>query len=178
MRLAELARRFALATGYAQHGTVEVELQQSSGVPVRKPEVLVPIDEQAARCSRMLGFPEIRAVGVEHLDALVVAVSHIQQSLGVDRDRMRDVELPRAGPLLAPRLDEVAVLVELDDLGLAAPMALDHENLALRPERHVVGFVEQPQMAVGMHLAGGIAYSEHEQDASRGAELVDGSARR
>src|SRR3954465_6517428 len=173
MRLAELARRFSLAAGYAQHVTVEVELQQSSGVPVRKPEVLVRIDEQAARRSGMLGFPEIRAVRIEHLDALVVAVSHVQQPLGVDRDRMRDVELSRTGALLAPRLDEVAVLVELDDLGLAASMALDHEDIALRPERHVVGLVEQPQMAVGMHLACGVAYSEHEQDASLGAELVD-----
>src|SRR3954468_10101616 len=104
MRLAKLARRFSLAAGYAQHVTFEVELQQSSGVPVCKPEVLVPIDEQAARCSGMLGFPEIRAVGVEHLDALVVAVSHVQQSLRVDRDRMRDVELPHTASLLAPRL--------------------------------------------------------------------------
>ena len=91
-----------------------------SGVPVRKPEVLVRVDEQTARRAGMLGFAKIGAVGVEHLDALIVAVSHVQQPLGVDRDRMRDVELARTGPLLAPGLDEVAVLVELDDLGLAA----------------------------------------------------------
>ena len=121
----------------------------------------------------MLGFPQILAVGVEHLDALIVAIGHVQQPLRVDRDRMRDVELARTGPFLAPRLDEVAVLVELDDLGLAAPMALDHEDLALRPERHVIRLVEQPQMAVGVHLAGGVAHAEHEQDASLGAELVD-----
>ncbi len=80
---------------------------------------------------------------------------------------------PGPDPLLAPGLDEVAVLVELDDLRLAAAVPLHHVDLARRPERHVVRLVEQPQMSVGVHLSGGLPHAQHQHDASVGVHLVD-----
>ena len=41
-------------------------------------------------------FADVIAVGVEHLDAGVVAVGDVEQALGVEHQRMRQVELARA----------------------------------------------------------------------------------
>jgi len=62
------------------------------------------------------------AVGVEHLDAAVAAVPHVDVVVAVDLDVVRVVDAARvlvgviaAAPELPPRLDPVAVLVELRD---------------------------------------------------------------
>src|SRR6266850_132628 len=46
---------------------------------------------------------------VEDLDAMVLAVGHVHPALGVTRDVVRDVELPRVGAGLAPRAEQLAV---------------------------------------------------------------------
>ena len=80
---------------------------------------------------------------------------------------------PGSGSLLAPGLDEISVLVELDDLRVPASMSLDHVDLARRSERHVVRFVEQAQMAVRVHFAGRVPHAQHERHASLRTHFVD-----
>src|SRR5439155_4813408 len=60
-----------------------------------------------------------RAVAVEHLNALVAGVGDVHVALRVERDPAQRVELPDLGAALAPRLDEVAVLVEFRDARVA-----------------------------------------------------------
>src|SRR5262245_42023225 len=53
------------------------------------------------------------AIGVEHLDAPVARVGNVDEALRVDRDAAWLAELTVRGPGLAPRSDELPVLVEL-----------------------------------------------------------------
>src|SRR5438045_690265 len=69
---------------------------------------------------------------VEDLEAVVVAVCDAQAPLRIHCPRMRGVEFARAGTLLAPGLDQLALLGELHDarVGVAAVTVAD-ENLAV-----------------------------------------------
>src|SRR4051794_2746568 len=60
-----------------------------------------------------LDFALEGAVAIEHLDAPVVAIPDIDIALRIGGDGMHQVELARPLALLAPRLDPVAILVEL-----------------------------------------------------------------
>src|SRR5438876_386994 len=53
------------------------------------------------------------ALAVEHLDAAVTAVRHVDAPLRVHCNAMRSVELSRAVAGLAPRLEPVAVFIDL-----------------------------------------------------------------
>ena len=55
------------------------------------------------------------AVGIEHLDAPVGAIAHIDVVVAVRHDGVREAELPRPGALVAPGLHPVAVLVIFGD---------------------------------------------------------------
>src|SRR5205814_2379991 len=55
------------------------------------------------------------ALVVEHLDAAVTAVRHVDAPVRVHRNAMRSVELSGAVPGLAPRLEPVAVFIDLSD---------------------------------------------------------------
>src|SRR4030095_2212727 len=55
------------------------------------------------------------AVAVEHLDAFVAGVGHVDVTLRVDRQTLHARELPVLGAGRSPLADEPAVLVELRD---------------------------------------------------------------
>ena len=63
----------------------------------------------------MLRLADVVAVGVKHLDAGVVAVGDVEQTLCVENERVRQVEFARSLSFAAPGLDEFAVFVELQD---------------------------------------------------------------
>src|SRR6266850_3912592 len=67
-------------------------------------------DEYPIRRSGIGGLADVFAVLIEDLDALVGAVSNIQQSLGVHRDAVWNVQLTRPGAFHAPEFDQFAVL--------------------------------------------------------------------
>src|ERR1043166_3447017 len=150
MRLSVLAERLAVAgAGHlAEHVAVEVERHDLPGVTVGQPDRLVRRHEQPARRAGMLRLADVIALSVEHLDARVVAVGDVEEPFGIEDERMWQVELARSLALLAPGLDEVAVTIELQNERLALAVALQHEQVAGRPDHGVVWLVEQPQMAV------------------------------
>ena len=88
------------------------------------------------------------AVGVEHLDAAVAAVGDVDVVVAVDLDVVRVVDAARvlvgvvaAAPELPPRLDPVAVLVELRDARVHVAVA-DVDVVVAIP-RHVGRAVER-----------------------------------
>src|SRR5262249_18373791 len=111
MRFAELAERLALSAHGAEHGAVQIELEDQAGVAVREPELLIGRDKQPARRARVFRLAYEIAIAIEHLDALVVAVGDVDEALAVDHDRMGEVELSGPLALRAPQLDEIAVPV-------------------------------------------------------------------
>jgi hypothetical protein len=54
-----------------------------------------------------------RALAVEHLDATVATVRHVNVPLRVHRNAMRSVELSGTLAGLAPRLEPIAVFIDL-----------------------------------------------------------------
>src|SRR5262245_21124027 len=66
-----------------------------------------------------------RALGVEHLDAIVATVADVDEPLRVDRHRVRDIELSRCSAARTPRLEILAALVELGDARVAIAVGAD-----------------------------------------------------
>src|SRR5271154_1860384 len=93
------------------------------------------------------GSPDIQelrlegSVPVEHLYSSVPGVGDEHITLRIDRDAVRDVELARPAPSGAPGLDELAVLVELGDPGVAE--AIRHVNVTSRVPGDVGGPLKQ-----------------------------------
>ena len=78
------------------------------------------------------------AVRIEDLDALVLAIGHPEQPVRIDRDAVRDLELPGRRAFAAPRRDELPVLVELQDARIAPRprrVPLHDEDVAVAADR-------------------------------------------
>ncbi len=111
----------------------------------------------------------------------VAAIGDVDHALGVDRDRVRRAELQRAVAARADRLDEAAVLVELDDARVA--VAVGHEDVALRIEADI-GLPMKGVRPVGAGVLAAArrqrqlierigTLAEHHQQLSVGTELLD-----
>src|SRR5262249_27041066 len=123
----ELLRQPAGTSELADDAAVELELvdlavvERLAVVRVRRVEVLVRARRDADR--RWRG--DVRnlwlrvAVAVEHLNPLVAGVGDVDVALRIERDAAQRVELADFAAALSPRLDEVAVLVELGDARVA-----------------------------------------------------------
>src|SRR2546428_5139577 len=74
-------------------------------------------------------------VVVEDLNSIVRPIGHIHHALGIDLKGMDRVELARRRSTLAPRLDELAHLVELRDSRVA--VSIGDEDVAGRVPRHI-----------------------------------------
>src|SRR6266550_5462035 len=72
-------------------------------------------DVDAARPAELLPVGDVVALLVEDLDAVVVAVGDEQAPLRIHCQRMGGVELARTRSLLAPGLDQLALLGEFHD---------------------------------------------------------------
>ena len=81
-----------------------------------------------------------RAVVVEHLNALVAHIGDVDVALGIDGDGVGNIELAGFGTGRAPGLDELPVLVELGDAGVAVPVG--DEDVAGSVPGHIGGLVE------------------------------------
>src|SRR5439155_10325767 len=72
-------------------------------------------DEEAARAAELFPFRDEVAILIENLQAAVVAIGEEHTAFRIHRDRVRDIDLARPRADMAPRLDELAILVELLD---------------------------------------------------------------
>src|SRR3954470_3432455 len=127
----------------------------------------VALDEDAARPAELPIFGDELAVLIEHLHAVVVAIADEQPSLRVEGERVRLVEFTRSGAELAPLLDELAGLVELQDPVVAGAVSFANEDVAVRCGDDVVRLIK----IVGRRRAARLA--EREQHFAVGAELED-----
>ena len=104
----------------------------------------LPVDVDAARAAELEPLGDELAVLVEDLNAVVLAIADEQPAARIERQRVRDVEFAGAHPFLAPRLDELAGLVELHDSGVAdrraaAGVSVGDEDVAVRRDATSVG---------------------------------------
>ena len=106
-----------------------------------------------------------RAVVVEHLNALIAHIGDVDVAAGIDGDGVRNIELAGFGTGRAPGLDELPVLVELGDAGVA--VTVGDENVAGSVPGHVEGLVEV--VAGDTRSRGAGSAAEH----AAAAELTD-----
>src|SRR5262245_39102832 len=123
-------------------------------IRVRRVEILMRTRRDAER-PRVADVIVDRAqdeVVVEHLDARVAAIGHIDVALRIDLQAVRRVHLARRGAARPDRLDELAELVELDDARVG--VAVGDENVALRIPADVGGTAKRVRLRVGRRRAG------------------------
>jgi len=64
--------------------------------------------EQAARAVQVVPLRLVLAVAVEHLHAMVLAVGHVDPTVGIAGDVVRDVKFARVRTRRAPRHQQLA----------------------------------------------------------------------
>src|SRR5436190_60997 len=103
---------------------------------------LLPVwHAQPTRAVQVLPLGLELAVAVEHLHAVVLAVSDIDPPISIAADIVDDVELAGIGARLAPRAQEVALAVEdhhrmhaaIKDIDVIVAVDSDPANLLERP---------------------------------------------
>ena len=82
------------------------------------------------------------AVLIEDLNPVVVAIADEQPALRVHRERVRLIEFVGARAVLAPCLDELAVLRELEQVIVAGAVAFGHEDVAVGRDEDGVRLIE------------------------------------
>ena len=96
------------------------------------------------RGTDQFGRPDFQqpSVEIEHLHTIVLAIGHQQPASPIDPHAMRQVELSRRGPRLAPREQMLCVGRKLVHPRIAVAVA--HEHRAIRRKRNVGRQVERP----------------------------------
>ena len=94
------------------------------------------VDVHPARAAELEPLGDELPVLIEDLNAVVLTIADEHASARIDGERVRDIELARAHAFLAPRLEELSVLVELHDARVAdrqaaAGVAVGDEDVAV-----------------------------------------------
>src|SRR6267378_2065686 len=111
---------------------VGARLVDRARLRIRNIDDIVLVDVDAARAAELRPLVDEVAVLIEDLDAVVAAVAKEQPAARVHRQRVRAVDLAGCAALLAPGLDELAGLVELDDAGIGvAAVTVGNDNVAI-----------------------------------------------
>ena len=93
------------------------------------PEFVLGRDVHSLGSPEMGPLPEKFAVGIENLNAIILAVADIHILVGIDSHHMGSVELSRSGAALAPLHQVFAIAGELDHAGVA--VAVGDEEIAV-----------------------------------------------
>src|SRR5262249_45564736 len=110
---------------------------------VRRIDVVVAVDVEAARAPELLPLRKEFAVLIENLDAIVDAIGNEQPASRIHGELMGGVELTRSAAALAPGLDVGAILGELEDAVVGTrPVPLRHEDVTVRRNEDVGRLVE------------------------------------
>src|SRR4029450_11757480 len=90
-----------------------------AGLRIGRVQKTRTIECDAARTPPLFPLGDELPLLVEDLDAAVAAIRNEKASLRIEDEAVRRLELARSRSLLAPRLDELSFLVELDDARVA-----------------------------------------------------------
>src|SRR6185369_15907800 len=154
--LAELARPLARLPHRGQDFPIQVEPQDLTREAVDHVHVLAA-DVETAWQPLVLDLSDELAVLVEELDSLVLAIGDPHQAFRVDGDAVSDLESTGTGSLAAPRLDELAVLVELQHARVALGtrrVPLRDEDVSIAGEHHIIRLIQLVRARRFVPLAG------------------------
>ena len=124
---------------------------------------------QRAGAVQVVPLRLVLAVAIEHLHAMVLAVSHIDPAVGIGRDVVDDVELAGIGAGLAPGLEQFAVRRVFVHAGIA--IAVGDVDFAFRRQRGVGAAVERLAAHVRRRL---VRNADRQQHLAVGAAFAHG----
>src|SRR3954471_6431015 len=128
---------------------------------------IVLVDRHAARPAELLPLGEKFPVGIEDLHPAVDAIGDKHAARGIDGDAMGRIKLTLRLAVLAPRLDELAVLGKLHDAVVrVAAMAVGHEDVPVGGDHHIGRPVERV-LTITRHAW----LTDGQEDLALGAEL-------
>src|SRR5271166_500498 len=104
--------------------------------------MLICRDQQPVRITDAGPLLDEVTLGVEDLDALVLAVPNVNSALRVDGDAMRQVEFTNAGSKFSPGFDVISIAVKLYDTGIS--IAVSDVYMTVLGEGHIGWLVEEP----------------------------------
>ena len=127
-----------------------------AGFRVGDVEVVVLVDEHAARPAELRPLLDELSALIEDLDAVAAAAADEEPPLRIHGERVRLIEFAGAGsapPAAVPHFDqELAGLVELVDPAAAGAVDRRDEDVAVRRDQHVVRLIA----AFGIGRAAGV----------------------
>ena len=153
MSLPEFAQAFSRPSRRGQNLPVQIQFQELAREAVHHVYVLLADLKRAGQSGIFHLFDE-RSVLVENLNPLIFPVGDPELSLGVQRDRVRDIEFPGRRSLPTPGLDECSVLVEFQyaRISLAGAVSLDDKKISpLRPKARSFGSFNKRDPAASFH---------------------------
>src|SRR5262245_60509340 len=104
---------------------------------------------------------------VEDLDPIVSPIANKKPSARIHSQRVGRVELAGGGPLLSPRLDELAILREFQYTGVRiAAMTIRDEDVAIRCHQHGRRLIERVRT-----VSGDSSFAKRHQDLAVRTEL-------
>ena len=135
MDVLERARRRSRRAPRLEQLPVQVVLQHHVGGAGRDPQMLVCGHHDEVRPPDVRPLIQEPAGLVEHLDAAVVRVGHVDAPIPIDVDAVGQVELAWPAAFHAPRRHVLAVPVEFDDARVH--VAVGHEEAAVGQPRQI-----------------------------------------
>src|SRR5882757_4089711 len=105
------------------------------------PDFVVGSDKDVLRRAEMGPHAEELPFRSEHLDAIILAVAHIDGTLGVELHGVGRVELARSTSGLTPFEQILSVLGKLNDARVA--VAIRHIEVAIPREGDIGGLIER-----------------------------------
>src|SRR6266446_6441590 len=123
---------FTILHAANSHAPFEARILRHVGFGIGRIEDVALGDEKAAWAAELLPFREERTVGAKDLDPIIGSVSDEYTACRIDRQRMIDPELARAGAPPAPGRNELAATGELDDPRVCvAAMPITNDDVAI-----------------------------------------------
>ena len=127
---------FTILHAANSHAPFEARILRHVGFGIGRIENVALVDEKAAWAAELLPFREEHTVRAKDLDTIIGSVSDEYTACRIDRQRMIDPELARAGTPPAPGRNELAATGELDDPRVCvAAMPITNYDVAIGP-RH------------------------------------------
>src|SRR3984893_5346775 len=141
MRMAEPRQQLPFPRIDADPGTAirEVDIDRHVGADLANEEarrLRTALHVEAGGTVHVVPLSLVLAVAVEHLDAVILAVGHIDPAVGIATDVVGDVELARIRTRLAPGHHPLAVRGVFVDAGIPVTVR-DVEVVGLRRQRGV-----------------------------------------
>src|SRR5581483_331109 len=95
---------------------------------------------EAPRGADVRPLPQKLSIDIENLNAVILAIAHVNAPLSIEHDRVRQIEFARRRSLLSPFEQILSIFIELDDPRIA--VAVGNKDVAVGGESDIRRAIE------------------------------------